>query len=77
MELVELQTRAATQESAQGIDPDKKKKPNGSQANGAANDDEPTGRQTLTGLKKKGIITAYFAAWSSPDMLLTHAVYAF
>lgn len=54
MELVELQTRAANQEAAQGGDPDKKKKPNGSQANGAADDDEPTGRQTVTGLKKKG-----------------------
>lgn len=57
MEMVELQTRAANQEAAQGGDIDKKKKPNGSQANGAADDDEPTGRQTVTGLKKKGTFT--------------------
>lgn len=52
MELVELQTRAATQETVTGVDQDKKKKqPNASQANGDA--EEPTGK-TITGMKKKG-----------------------
>jgi hypothetical protein len=55
MELIELQTRAATQETAMGVGEGGKRKrgegPVQSQANGAA---QPTQTQDSMGLKKKG-----------------------
>ncbi|KAI0052835.1 MAGE-domain-containing protein [Auriscalpium vulgare] len=71
MELVELQTRAAAQETAAGAEKDKGKGKRGTQKNGEADAPED-GRQTVTGLKKKGMypLPALPAAQGSKTYIL-------